>query len=136
MRNSRPIDGVCDSALIIPPRIPRTVSFWTPTTLRVSKGSISERAVNGGRASASRTVEPAQDHGYWVTFADPWPETWAPTWFQSDHVYLEYDNDGYCIYDVRTPASGSRSRSTRGFPLRQLLLDVQNGTVSFVRQRG
>jgi hypothetical protein len=33
-----------------------------------------------------------------VTFVDPWPETWAPTWYQTDDVYLDY-TDGYYVYD-------------------------------------
>jgi hypothetical protein len=41
-----------------------------------------------------------------VTFVDPWPETWAPTWFQSDDVYLQYDNDGYYMYDRAHPGVG------------------------------
>jgi hypothetical protein len=40
-----------------------------------------------------------QYDGYWVTFVDPWPETWAPTWYQTDDVYLDYTDDGYYVYD-------------------------------------
>jgi hypothetical protein len=47
-----------------------------------------------------------QYDGYWVTFVDPWPETWPATWYQSDDVYLDYTNDGYYVYDRRHPGPG------------------------------
>lgn len=47
-----------------------------------------------------------QYDGYWVTFMDPWPEDWAPTWFETDDVYLDYTGDGYYLYDRMHPGIG------------------------------
>jgi len=47
-----------------------------------------------------------QYDGYWVTFIDPWPESWQPTWFQTDDVYLDYTADGYYLYNRRHPGIG------------------------------
>lgn len=47
-----------------------------------------------------------QYDGYWVTFVDPWPEMWAPTWYETDDVYLDYTNDGYYLYDRAYPGIG------------------------------
>ena len=44
-----------------------------------------------------------QYDGYWVTFMDPWPEGWAPDWYESDDVYLDYNGDGYYVYDQLHP---------------------------------
>ena len=44
--------------------------------------------------------------GYWVTFADPWPETWPETWYETDDVYLDYTDDGYYLYDRMRPGPG------------------------------
>jgi len=40
--------------------------------------------------------------GYNFLFVDPWPEYWAPDWYQSDDVYIDYD-DGYYLYNPRYP---------------------------------
>jgi len=47
-----------------------------------------------------------QYDGYWVTFVDPWPEAWAPTWYQTDDLYLDYGGDGYYLYDRGHPGTG------------------------------
>lgn len=47
-----------------------------------------------------------QYDGYWVTFMDPWPEDWAPTWYETDDVYLDYTGDGYYLYDRMHPGIG------------------------------
>jgi len=47
-----------------------------------------------------------QYEGYWVTFMDPWPEDWAPTWYETDDVYLDYTGDGYYLYDRNYPGIG------------------------------
>jgi hypothetical protein len=47
-----------------------------------------------------------QCDGYWVTFVDPWPETWAPTWYTTDDVYVDYTGDGYYLYDRAHPGIG------------------------------
>jgi hypothetical protein len=44
-----------------------------------------------------------QYDGYWVTFADPWPESWPSNWYQTDDVYLNYADDGYYLYDRSRP---------------------------------
>jgi hypothetical protein len=47
-----------------------------------------------------------QYDGYWVTFVDPWPETWSAAWYSTDDVYLDYTNDGYYVYDRAHPGIG------------------------------
>jgi len=47
-----------------------------------------------------------QYDGYWVTFVDPWPENWPPTWYETDDVYLDYTGDGYYLYDRNYPGIG------------------------------
>jgi hypothetical protein len=47
-----------------------------------------------------------QYDGYWVTFVDPWPEAWAPTWYETDDVYVDYTGDGYYLYDRAHPGIG------------------------------
>jgi hypothetical protein len=37
---------------------------------------------------------------------DPWPETWAPTWYDSDDVYVDYTGDGYYLYNRMHPGPG------------------------------
>jgi hypothetical protein len=46
-----------------------------------------------------------QYDGYWITFVDPWPESWSPTWYETDNLYLAYD-DGYYLYDTNYPGIG------------------------------
>jgi hypothetical protein len=47
-----------------------------------------------------------QYDGYWITFVDPWPDTWNPDWYETDDVYLEYTDDGYYLYDANYPGIG------------------------------
>ncbi|MGA2511185.1 MAG: hypothetical protein ABSG27_13250 [Candidatus Acidiferrales bacterium] len=47
-----------------------------------------------------------QYDGYWVTFMDPWPEAWPPTWYETDDVYIDYSGDGYYLYDPMYPGIG------------------------------
>jgi len=47
-----------------------------------------------------------QYDGYWMTLADPWPESWPANWYESDDVYLDYANDGYYLYDVTRGGPG------------------------------
>lgn len=44
-----------------------------------------------------------QYDGYWVTFVDPWPQTSAQNWFETDAVYIDYTNDGYYLYNRNHP---------------------------------
>jgi hypothetical protein len=46
-----------------------------------------------------------QYDGYWVTFVDPWPDNWPPTWYETDDCYLDY-SDGYYLYDRNYPGIG------------------------------
>jgi hypothetical protein len=41
--------------------------------------------------------------GMWFTMVEPWPEYWAPTWYQDDDVYVDYVNDGYYLCNRRHP---------------------------------
>jgi hypothetical protein len=47
-----------------------------------------------------------QYDGYWVTFLDPWPESWGPAWYQTDDIYLDYTDDGYYVYNRMHPGPG------------------------------
>jgi len=47
-----------------------------------------------------------QYDGYWVTFIDPWPETWPPNWYETDDIYIDYTGDGYYVYDRMHPGIG------------------------------
>ena len=47
-----------------------------------------------------------QYDGYWVTFVDPWPDTWPANWYETDDVYLDYTDDGYYVYDRMRPGPG------------------------------
>jgi hypothetical protein len=47
-----------------------------------------------------------QYDGYWVTFVDPWPEGWPENWYENDDVYLDYNGDGYYLYDRNHPGVG------------------------------
>lgn len=44
-----------------------------------------------------------QYDGYWVTFMDPWPEDWPPTWYETDNAYIDWAGDGYYLYDPAYP---------------------------------
>lgn len=41
--------------------------------------------------------------------ADPYPEDWSEKWYDSDDVYIDYD-DGYYLYNRSYPKSGLRLR--------------------------
>lgn len=47
-----------------------------------------------------------QYDGYWVTCLDPWPESWSEDWYQNDDVYLEYNGDGYYLFNRNHPGVG------------------------------
>ncbi len=44
-----------------------------------------------------------QYDGYWVTFVDPWPEDWPPTWYETDNIYVEFVDGGYYVCDQNYP---------------------------------
>jgi len=41
--------------------------------------------------------------GYRFMFVDPWPEYWSDNWYDTDEVYVEYDGDGYYLYNRSYP---------------------------------
>jgi hypothetical protein len=41
--------------------------------------------------------------GYSFLMVDPWPEYWSDNWYASDDVYVDYDNDGYYLFDRNDP---------------------------------
>jgi hypothetical protein len=43
--------------------------------------------------------------GYSFLLVDPWPEYWASDWYETDDVYVDYDDydDGYYLYNARYP---------------------------------
>jgi hypothetical protein len=44
-----------------------------------------------------------QYDGFWFTMMDPWPEDWAPGWYASDDVYVDYVGDGYYLFNRNHP---------------------------------
>jgi hypothetical protein len=43
--------------------------------------------------------------GYSFILVDPGPEFWPTNWYDSDDLYIDY-NDGYYLYDRRYPGYG------------------------------
>jgi len=43
-----------------------------------------------------------QYHGYSFLMVDPWPADWAQNWYDTDEVYVGYDN-GYYLYNRSHP---------------------------------
>lgn len=41
--------------------------------------------------------------GYWFLIVDPWPEFWVDDWYLTDEVYIDYDGDGYYLFNRRHP---------------------------------
>jgi hypothetical protein len=46
-----------------------------------------------------------QYNGFWFSLVDPWPGDWSDNWFETDEVYVVYDN-GYYMYNRRYPGVG------------------------------
>jgi len=44
--------------------------------------------------------------GYWFSPVDPWPESWANNWYDTDEVYVTYTDHGYYLFDRVHPDSG------------------------------
>jgi len=40
--------------------------------------------------------------GYSFLLLDPWPEDWSDNWYDSDDLYIDYD-DGYYLFNRRYP---------------------------------
>jgi hypothetical protein len=47
-----------------------------------------------------------QYNGYWFSMIDPYPESWASDWYDTDDVYVAYVDNGYYLYDRRYPGVG------------------------------
>jgi hypothetical protein len=47
-----------------------------------------------------------QYHGYWLSAVDPWPESWADNWYDTDDVYVTRADTGYYLYNRRYPDVG------------------------------
>jgi hypothetical protein len=43
--------------------------------------------------------------GFSFLMVDPWPEYWGQDWYDSDDMYIGYD-DGYYLYNRRYPGDG------------------------------
>ncbi|HEY6488259.1 MAG: hypothetical protein WCC26_02390 [Terracidiphilus sp.] len=44
-----------------------------------------------------------QYEGYWFTLMDPYPENWEISWYRNDDVYVDYQDDGYYLFNRRYP---------------------------------
>jgi len=42
--------------------------------------------------------------GYWFGLVDPWPEYWSDDWYDNDDMYVDYNGDGYYLYNRRYPS--------------------------------
>jgi hypothetical protein len=47
-----------------------------------------------------------QYSGYWFSMVDPWPESWASDWYDTDDVYVAYVDNGYYLFNRRYPSVG------------------------------
>ncbi|MDR3434294.1 MAG: hypothetical protein P4L95_20725, partial [Rouxiella aceris] len=47
-----------------------------------------------------------QYDGFWFSVVDPWPNSWANNWYETDNVYVVYQNSGYYMYNQRYPGIG------------------------------
>ncbi len=59
----------------------------------------------GSRPSLYRGFPRFRYGGHSFLLVDPWPEDWADNWYNSDDVYVDYD-DGYYLYNRRHPGPG------------------------------
>ncbi len=41
--------------------------------------------------------------GFSFLIVDPWPETWGENWYDTDEVFVGYD-DGYYLYSRNDPS--------------------------------
>ena len=44
--------------------------------------------------------------GYWFSLVDPWPNSWASNWYETDDIYVVYADNGYYMYNQRYPGVG------------------------------
>ena len=40
---------------------------------------------------------------YYFSVVDPWPQYWSNDWYANDDVYVDYNGDGYYLYNRRYP---------------------------------
>ena len=52
---------------------------------------------------------PRFDYGGYFMMVNPWPEYWNDDWYTSDNVYIDYNGDGYYLYDRGIPEPVWRS---------------------------
>ena len=60
----------------------------------------------GARPQVSQGYPRFWYEGFWIQIVDPWPEAWRDDWYQTDDVYIEYDMDGYYLFNRRHPGVG------------------------------
>jgi len=41
--------------------------------------------------------------GYSFLLLDPWPSDWDPNWYDADDLYIDWDGDGYYLYNSSYP---------------------------------
>ena len=41
--------------------------------------------------------------GYSFLLLDPWPSDWDPNWYDADDLYIDWDDDGYYLYNRSYP---------------------------------
>lgn len=47
-----------------------------------------------------------QYEGYWFSLVDPWPGDWGDDWYDTDDVYVSYQDNGYYLFNRRHPGIG------------------------------
>jgi hypothetical protein len=47
-----------------------------------------------------------QYEGYWFSLVDPWPGDWGNDWYDTDDVYVSYQDNGYYLFNRRHPGIG------------------------------
>jgi hypothetical protein len=57
----------------------------------------------GGLPSMYMGYPRFSDGGFSFLIVDPWPGDWPQNWYSSDDVYVDYNDDGYYLYNRRYP---------------------------------
>lgn len=57
----------------------------------------------GGMPSMYMGYPRFSDGGFSFLIVDPWPGDWSQNWYSSDDVYVDYDDDGYYLYNRSYP---------------------------------
>lgn len=57
----------------------------------------------GGMPSMYMGYPRFSDGGFSFLIVDPWPGDWSENWYSSDDVYVDYNGDGYYLYNRRYP---------------------------------